>query len=167
MANNKPLETCTACGKTDVKNMSSHLRFCREAKKMKEPAAQSDGNPTTPEQALEALMASPAAPANVAPVGVKPGTKVGTGFQRQKVRWTHQKMMEYYPAVRWEADETTTVQVNGVKYQLIAGNVYSLPSIAVDVLMNSRRETREAWNTRQPSDKPIENLAAGWTRSTV
>ena len=61
-------------------------------------------------------------------------------------------MGKMYPAVQLDPPITTSVGPHGLRYDLVAGETVTVPSIVADELRKSMKETRDPHIPRQPGD---------------
>lgn len=81
-----------------------------------------------------------------ATIPLPPGTVVDSGKpSARKIPWTL-KDMEKYPKRVFTPEETVPVTVHGLKYQLIADQEITVPSIVYDIYMEHRKSMRDQRN---------------------
>ncbi len=108
-----------------------------------------------PQEVKEVLnMASPETLASIPNIPVRvPGSKVaGT-----KVGYTHQDLCRVYGIAEFTPEETKSVTLQGISYQLISGVSMAVPKEVIRIYERSRRITREAANN-MPRDQGFETI---------
>lgn len=75
----------------------------------------------------------------------RPGTVVDNGKPTaHKVPWKFSDMEKMYPSVTFTPEETIPITVHGLKYQLIADQPISVPSIVKDIYDDHRKAGRSS-----------------------